>query len=97
MRVFETLVTVTVPCDAGELEKPEKIEQVSESSDTPLRFDFSKPKRNDKESQHQTQPIKIVVGILEIAFPFPGEIKKKDDLLLYKLPKYVLPYLQGSS
>ena len=32
-----------LPWNTGELEEPEKIEQVAESSDTPLRLDFNKP------------------------------------------------------
>ena len=37
------------PWETGELEKPEKIEQISDSSHTPLEINFSKPKRNHKD------------------------------------------------
>ena len=38
-----------IPCNAGELEKPEKIEQVSECGYAPLRIDPNKPERYHKE------------------------------------------------
>ena len=42
-------LSITIPCNAGELEKAEKIEQVTECSYTPLRIDSNKPERNHKE------------------------------------------------
>ena len=62
-----------IPCYTGKLEESEKIEQVSESSNTPLRIDFHKPKRNHKECQDQTKPVEIVIWILKIRMPLPKE------------------------
>ena len=38
-----------IPAKRGELEEPEKIEQVSQTCYMPLKTDVSKPKRNHKE------------------------------------------------
>ena len=61
----------SLPCNARKLEKSEKIKQITEGCHTPLRSDFGKSKRNHKEGQNETQPIKIIVRILEISSPLP--------------------------
>ena len=78
---FTLTLQTCLPCDTGKFKEAQKIKQVAEPSNTPLSFDFSKAKRNDEECQGKTQPIKIVVRILEIRFPLPE--KKEKKLLKY--------------
>ena len=68
-----------LPGDAGKLEEPQEIEQVAEPGNTPLGFNLSKPKGNDKKCQDKTKPIKIVVRIFEIGSPFSTNDTKTSD------------------
>ena len=74
-----------LPRDTGKFEEPEKMKQIAEPSNTPLRFNLSEPKRNDEECQDKTNPIKIVIGIFEIGSPFPRNEMKTliNKLLIY--------------
>ena len=61
----------SLPCNARKLEKSEKIKQITEGCHVPLTSDFSKSKRKHKEGQNETQPIKIIVRIIQITSPLP--------------------------